>query len=133
MLKVSKMFYVKDGVCSFYTTLHTEYCYSSHSCQRCQRCQILLYSVYRPLAPARREGYLFEPSVLGVWQFTTSQSVEAALLTFLDLSTTRVIAGKTHSQSPILKLTKEVLSNPVILTYLWEQGCILHTLTKLPA
>ena len=51
---------------------------------------------------------------------------------FLDLSTTRVIAVKMHSQSPILK-TKGVLSNPVILTYLWEQSCILHTLTKLPA
>ena len=37
-----------------------------------------------------------------------------------------------HSQSPILK-TKGVLSNPVILTYLWEQSHILHTLTKLPA
>ena len=58
--------------------------------------------------------------------------VEAALLTFLDLSTTRVIAGKMHSHSPILK-TKGVLSNLVILTYLWEQSCILHTLTKLPA
>ena len=55
-----------------------------------------------------------------------------ALLTFLDLSTIRVIAGKTHSQSPFLK-TKGVLSNPVILRYLWEQSCILHTLTKLPA
>ena len=22
---------IKDGVCGFYTTLHTEYCYSSHS------------------------------------------------------------------------------------------------------
>ena len=60
------------------------------------------------------------------------QSEEAALLTFLDLSTTRVIAGKIHSQSPILK-TKGALSNPVILSYLWEQSCILHTLTKLPA
>ena len=37
-----------------------------------------------------------------------------------------------HSQSPILK-TKGAFSNPVILTYLWEQSCILHTLTKLPA
>ena len=37
-----------------------------------------------------------------------------------------------HSQSPILK-TKGALSNPVILTYLWEQSCILHTLIKLPA
>ena len=38
---------VEDGVCGFYTTLHTEYCYSSHSCQRCQRYQILctLYTV----------------------------------------------------------------------------------------
>ena len=40
-----------------------------------------------------------------------------------------VIAGKMHSQSPILK-TKGALSNPIILTYLWEQSCILHTLTK---
>ena len=74
-------------------------------------------------------GRLFEkPSVLWVWLFT-SQSEEAALLSFWDLSTTRVIAGKTHSQSPILR-TKGVLSNPVILTYL--QSCILYTLTKLP-
>ena len=85
-----------------------------------------------PLTPARREGYLFEPSVLGVKLFITSQSEEAALLTFMDLSTTRVIAGKMHSQSQILK-TKGVLSNPVILRYLWEQSCILHTLTKVPA
>ena len=52
------------------------------------------------------------------------------MLTFLDLSTTRVIAGKMHSQSPILTLTKGALSNPVILTYLWEQSYILHTLTE---
>ena len=25
---------VEDGVCGFYLTLHTEYCYSSHSCGR---------------------------------------------------------------------------------------------------
>ena len=35
---------VESGVCGFYTTLHTEYCYS---CQRCQR----LYSVYSGLSP----------------------------------------------------------------------------------
>ena len=34
-----------------------------------------------------------------------------------------------HSQSPILK-TKGALSSLVILTYLWEQSCILHFLTK---
>ena len=94
----------------------------------------VLYSVYRASHPSKGEGYLLieEPSILWVKRFTTSQSEEAALLTFLDLSTTRVIAGKMHSQSPILK-TKGVLSDPVILTYLWEQSCILHTLNKLPA
>ena len=91
--------------------------------QTCENC------IKWPLASAWREGYC-EPSVLGVWLFTTGQSKEAALLSFLDLPTTRVIAGKTHSQSPILTLTKGALSNPVILTYLWEQSCILHTLTK---
>ena len=40
---------VKNSVCGFYTTLHTEYCYSSHS---------ILCNLYTgPLAPARREGY----------------------------------------------------------------------------
>ena len=81
-----------------------------------------------PLVPARREGY-FSLLSWGTSCSTTSQSEEAALLGFLDLSTTRVIAGKMHSQSPILK-TKGRSANLVILTYLWEQSCILHTLTK---
>ena len=62
-----------------------------------------MYSVYRAPCPSSGEGYLFEPSALWVKRFTTSQSEEVALLTFLDLTTTRVIAGKMHSQSPILK------------------------------
>ena len=53
---------VKDGVCSFYATLHTEYCYSSYSCQRCWRCQILCTLYTGPLTPARREGY-------SIWAF----------------------------------------------------------------
>ena len=40
---------VEDRVCGFYTTLHTEYCYSSHS--------ILCNLHTGPLTPARREGY----------------------------------------------------------------------------
>ena len=61
------------------------------------------------------------------------QSEEAGFVNFLwTCQTTRVIAGKMHSQSPILK-TKGAPRNPVILTYLWEQSCILHALTKLPA
>ena len=41
-IKDQKAMYVRgveSGVCGFYTTLHTEYCYS------CRRCQ--MYSVYR--------------------------------------------------------------------------------------
>ena len=56
---------VKSGVCGFYTTLHTEYCYS------CQRYRRLLYSIQWPLAPARREGYLSLPS----WRFSCSPLV----------------------------------------------------------
>ena len=53
------------------------------------------------------------------------------MLNFLDLSTKRVIAGKMHSQSPILKL--KGAQQPAILTKIRKQSCILHTLTKLPA
>ena len=68
-----------------------------------------------PLTPARRVGSLSLPS----WGFSSSPpvSLRRQLLTFLDLSTTRVITGKMHSHYPILK-TKGVLSNPVILRYL---------------
>ena len=53
-----------------------------------------------------QEGRLLYCVSLPSWGFScspVSQSEEAALLTFLDLTTTRVIEGKTHSQSPILK------------------------------
>ena len=83
-IKDQKVMYVRiveSGVCGFYTTLHTGYCYS------CWRYQRLFYSVYSSLSPlAGARGYLFEPSVLGVQWFTTSQSEEAALLTFLNFS-----------------------------------------------
>ena len=59
--------------------------------------------------------YLKSLPSCGFERFTTIQSKEAALLTFLDLATTRVIAGKMNGQSPILK-TKGAFSNPVILT-----------------
>ena len=91
----------------------------------------VLYSVYRGLSPLQGEGYLKSLLSCG-FSISPPVSLRRQLLTFLPLSTTRMIAGKIHSQSPILK-TKGVLSNLVILTYLWEQSCILHTLTKLPA
>ena len=59
-----------------------------------------VYSVYRGPLPLQ-EGKLVVPiSPVGL---AVHQSKEAALLTFWDLSNTRVIAGKMHNQSPILK------------------------------
>ena len=103
-------------------SLNSFNCYSCYSSQKSRKLQLLCNTAYRvtqfvthikrvesilcihwPLAPARREGYCVS---LPSWGFSCSplvQSEEAALLSFLDLSTTRVIAGKTHSQSPILK------------------------------
>ena len=53
---------VESGVCGFYTTLHTEYCYS---CWRCQR--LLYYTLYTVASRPCQEGRLLcEPSVLGV-------------------------------------------------------------------
>ena len=111
-------------------------CIECYACRHCRYwCLWLLHNtLYRilwglktllcikwPLAPTRREGYLLQYSI---WKafclgcLAVHQSEEAALLTFLDLSTTRVIAGKMHSQFLTLKLAKGVLSNPVILTNL---------------
>ena len=59
-----------------------------------------LYTVASCPCQEGKAIYLSLPS----WGFSgPSQSKEAAFLTFLDLSTTRVIAGQMHSQSPILK------------------------------
>ena len=58
---------VESGICGFYTTLHTEYCYS------CRRCRRLLYSVYSGLSPlpGGRAIYLRFPS----WGFSSSPPV----------------------------------------------------------
>ena len=50
---------IEDGVCSFNTTLHTEYCYS---CQRCWRCQILCTVLCIQGPSLLQEGRLFEKS-----------------------------------------------------------------------
>ena len=84
-----------------------------------------MYSVYRASHPCQ-EGRLQYLSLLS-WGFSGSPPVsprrQLCSLSWT-CQTTRVIAGKTHSQSPILK-TKEVLSNPVILTDLQRK---LHPL-----
>ena len=41
---------VESGVCGFYATLHTEYCYSiCYSCRKGQKCQILCIQGLSPL------------------------------------------------------------------------------------
>ena len=88
---------VNTGVCGSYATLYTEY-----------------YEVCS-LSPLQGGRQIYDAFCLV--GLAVHQSEEAALLAFLDLSTARVLTGKTHSLSPILK-TKGVLSNPVILRYL---------------
>ena len=54
---------VESGVCGFYTTLHTEYCYSiCYSCRKVQK-----YTLYTVASHPCQEGRLLcEPSILGV-------------------------------------------------------------------
>ena len=47
-------------------------------------------------------------------------------------STLYKVASHPYQEGRLILKTKGVLSNLVILRYLWEQSCILHTLTKLP-
>ena len=74
---------VETGVCGFYTTLYTVYS--------------TLYT--RPLTPPKRKAC----TAFHLMGLAVHQSEKAALLTFWDLLTTRVNAGKIHSQSQILK------------------------------
>ena len=56
---------VESCVCSFYATLHTEYCNVTQFVTHVERVKSVKYSVYRAFCPCQ-EGRLFEPSALGV-------------------------------------------------------------------
>ena len=51
---------VKSGVCSFYATLHTEYCNVTQFGSHVERVKSVKYSVYRASHLSKGEGYLFE-------------------------------------------------------------------------
>ena len=98
-------------------------CYVCRSWRWCLRllrntvCRV--YSVYSGPSP-RQEGRLVV-AVRPVGLAVHHQAVRGGSFVLKcsgTCQTTRVIAGKTHSQSPILTVTKGALSNPVILTYL---------------
>ena len=106
---------VKSGVCGFYTTLHTKYCYS---CRRCQRCIVLC--IKWPLTPARRKGYLLQYSIwkafcLGGLVVHHQSIWGGSFVNFLGL--VKLQGWLQQDIQPILK-TKGPLSTPVILTYL---------------
>ena len=107
---------VKDGVCGFYATLYTEY-----------RSDVWIqWSLASPGGKACTAFHLTDLVV-------HHQSVQGgSFVNFFGLvKTTRVIAGKMHSQSPILKVrgTQQPSNFYISITYL---SCILYTLTKLP-
>ena len=51
---------VESGVCSFYTTLHTEYYNVTQFGTHVERVESVKYSVYRASHSSKGEGYLFE-------------------------------------------------------------------------
>ena len=111
---------VEDGICGFYATLYAEYRFMSKMSK--------ILCIQWPLAPPGGKARCSRPSCGFSGSPPCSPRRQLCKLSWT-CHTTRVIAGKTHSKSPILK-TKGALSNSVILTYLWEQSCILHTLTE---
>ena len=62
VIQVTQVERVKNVVCSFYATLHTEYCTDTQFFTHVERFEsvkyYVLYSVYRAPCSSRREGYL---------------------------------------------------------------------------
>ena len=99
---------VEDGVCGFYATLYAEYRFMSKMSK--------ILCIQWPLAPPGGKAHCshtVHPVGLAVHHHAV-QGGSFVLKNSGTCQTTRVIAGKTHSQSPILKCYG-VLSNPVIL------------------
>ena len=88
---------VGDGVCGFYTTLYAEYRFMLKMSK--------ILCIQWPLTPPggkARCSHTVRPVGLGVYH----HAVQGGSFVFKcsgTCQTTRVIAGKTHSQSPILK------------------------------
>ena len=95
---------VESGVCGFYITLHKEYCNVTQFVTHVERVKSVKYSVYRASHPSKGEGYLFKSLPSCGFSCSPPVSLRRPLCELSwTCQTTRVIAGKTHSQSPILK------------------------------
>ena len=102
---------VGDGVCDFYATLYAEYRFHVGDVEDTVLC------IQWPLAPPGGKAHCshtVRPVGLAVHHHAV-RGGSFVLKNSGTCQTTRVIAGKTHSQSPILKCYG-ALSNPVILT-----------------
>ena len=67
VIHVTQVERVKSGVYSFYTTLHTEYCYSfCYSCQKGRKCQILctVLCIQGPSLPQEGQSISYLKSLL---------------------------------------------------------------------
>ena len=125
-----RILYKRSKECNVEGVEDTRYRFQCIKCYVCRRrrrwCLRLLhntvcrvYSVYSGPSP-RQEGRLVV-AVRPVGLAVHHQAVRGGSFVLKcsgTCQTTRVIAGKMHSQSPILTVTKGALSNPVILTYL---------------
>ena len=93
---------IRDGVCGFYATLYAEYRFHVEDIED------TLYSVYSgpwPLAPPGGKAHCSR-TIHPVGLAVHHHAVQGGSFVFKcsgSCQTTRVIAGKTHSQSPILK------------------------------
>ena len=125
-----RILYKRSKECNVEGVEDTRYrfqCIKWYVCRRRRRwCLRLLrntvcrvYSVYS--GPSPRQEVRLVVAVCPVGLAVHHQAVRGGSFVLKcsgTCQTTRVIAGKTHSQSPILTVTKGALSNPVILTYL---------------
>ena len=93
--------------------LRNTVCRVQISCRRCRRYSVLC--IQWPLALPGGKAHCSRPSC----GFSDSPPCSFVLKCSGTCQTTRVIAGKTHSQSPILKCYG-VLSNPVICAVPFE-------------
>ena len=116
-----RILYKRSKECNVEGVEDTRYRFQCIKCYVCRRrntvCRV--YSVYSGPSP-RQEGRLVV-AVRPVGLAVHHQAVRGGSFVLKcsgTCQTTRVIAGKTHSQSPILTVTKGALSNPVILMYL---------------
>ena len=88
---------VEDGVCGFYATLYAEYRFMSKMSKMSK-----ILCIQWPLAPPGGKAHCSCPTCGFSGSPPCSPRRQLCKLSWT-CHTTRVIAGKTHSQSPILK------------------------------